>query len=229
MPTRRLPATIPHMDFMGLGGLGVGSPDPISMGVSAGVSLASVALSSWLQDKKQNGQYKTYTTTIVNQLEPLLNANKNSYLAGPGTCADQAAALSAFDSAWAWLQSTQACGNPQLGTPGQNCINDRAPGGQWDWTAMYRTPITNDPRAVCVTAADASEQAAVANLFAKISGSNVQTEAGSYTSGTIGSGSSGTTASSVLGSDPLGLGTVAGIPMTYLLLGGLLLVVVVAG
>lgn len=211
MPLDRVPSAIPHMGMMGLRALGAGSPDPISMGVSAGVSLANVALNGWLQDKKEAARARTFSTTLVNQLEPLLNKNKDAYLAGPGTCADQAAALGAFDSAWQWLQSGVACGNPQLGAAGQNCINDRAPGSsKWDWTAMYRTPIANDPRPVCNIAADAQEQAAVANLYARLGGSNVQTNAGMYTGGAIGSPPTGT-----------GLldGSVAGIPMTYLALG----------
>lgn len=198
--------------FGSVGSLGVGV-DPVSMGISAGVSLASTALGSWLADKRASGLAKTYSTSIVNSLEPLLNANKNAYLAGPGTCADQTAALTAFDSAMAWLQGPQACGNLQLGSAGQNCINDRMPGGKWDWYAMYRDPIANDTRPQCNLAANAGEQAAVQNLMNKISGSNVQVNAGAY--------QVDPTTGLPVGSSPVSTsGTVMGIPTEYLVLGG---------
>lgn len=203
-------------------------------GISAGVGLATTVLSSWLADKKQNGALKTYTTTIVNDLEPLLRANANAYMSGPRTCADQAAALNAFDSAWQWLESTQACGNAQLETPGQNCINDRAPGGKWDWTAMYRTPIANDTTPQCNVGADAAEQSAVTNILNKIGGSNVQTNALDFASTQTGAGNS-ITGSSVGSSVANGLETllspsstisVAGIAIPEVALVGLAVVVV---
>lgn len=209
-------------------GMGAGV-DPVSAGISAGTALATSALSSWLADKKANAMSKTYTTTIVNDLEPLLRANANAYLAGPGTCADQSAALYAFDSAWQWLQSTQACGNPQLGTPGQNCINDRAPGGKWDWTSYYRTPIANDPRVSGCTTAQGADQSAVTNVLNKISGSNATTNAGQFTTTTSvdpTTGATVVTSSPVASTDPLSAltsMTVAGIPVLYLAGGALLL------
>src|SRR6185437_12887464 len=122
LQSRRYPGMLERNSLMGLGVTTSFAFDPISAGISAGVGLATATLGSWLSDKRQTGQQKVASTSIVNDLEPLLNANKNAYLAGPGTCADQAAALTAFDSAMEWLQSPQACGNLQLGTPGQNCI-----------------------------------------------------------------------------------------------------------
>ena len=225
MSLHRNPQVLPFMGLMGLG------QDP----VSGGVQLAAVALASWLQNKRTNALNKVYTTSVVNDLEPLLNANKNAYLAGPGTCVDQAAALSAFDSAMQWLQSPQACGNPALGSAGQNCINDRLPGGQWDWTAMYRTPIASDSRPVCNSAADAAEQSAVANVLNKISGNPVQTnsdmfQASSSPTTAPASGvtvtATGVTMPGYAGVDLMNLGTVAGMPVTYLLLGAGALVLV---
>ncbi len=166
------PCEIPALKTRGVGQASAAGM-AISGGISAGVSIATTFIGSWLADKRATGQQKVASTSIVNDLEPLLNQNKNAYLAGPRTCADQAAALSAFDSAWQYLQSPQECGSIQLGTAGQNCINDRAPGGEWDWTAMYRNPIANDQS--CATSGDAAEQASVTNIFNKLSGSNVQT------------------------------------------------------
>ena len=213
LQTRRQPNALPAH----LGMLGAGSPDPISMGVSAGVSLASVALSSWLNDRRQNAAAKVFTTTMVNELEPLLRANADAYRNGPGSCSDQAAALTAFDSAMKWLQSTQACGNIQLGQAGQKCITDRLPGGQWDWYAMYRNPIANDTRPSCNLSADAANQAAVANIMNAISGSNVQTNASAFQAGSNGSILSGS----------VNVGGTS-IPTSYLLLGAGVLVLIVA-
>jgi hypothetical protein len=218
LQTRRRPG---QLEFHSLMGIGAG-PDPISAGLSAGTALATTALSSWLADKKSNAMNKTYTTTIVNDLEPLLRTNANAYLAGPGTCADQAAALFAFDSAWQWLQSSQACGNLQLGTPGQNCINDRAPGGKWDWTSYYRTPIANDPRVTGCTTAQGADQSAATNVLNHISGSAATTNAGQFSTTTLVDPATGMP----VASNPLGAltsMTVAGIPLLYLAGGAVLL------
>ncbi len=213
-------------------GIGEG-PDPVTMGVSAATQLASVALASWLTNKKQNAMLKTYTTSVVNELEPLLRQNADAYRNGPASCANQAMALDAFDSAWQWLQSQQACGNPQLGTPGQNCINDRAPGGEWDWTAMYRTPIANDSRvagcADAIAGTNAGNQSAAANIFNRIGGSYAQTNALDFASTTTGASNqvAGTSDSSLVGSVNSILAnspsvTVAGVQVSEYLLIGLL-------
>jgi len=244
IPYRRVPGVL-----MGTNGLGVlgfagfgdvaSSFNPVSMGISAGVGVATTVLGSWLADKRATGQQKVASTTIVNELEPMLNANKNAYLAGPRTCQDQAAALAAFDSAMQWLQSPQACGNLQLGTAGQNCINDRLRGGKFPWPVWYRDPIANDPTPQCNTTADSAEQSAVANIINTISGSNVQTNPQMFTTSTPSSSTvpsttssavsnAGVTASSLLGGSVNVAGT--SIPTEYLLLGGfgLALVLVVA-
>jgi hypothetical protein len=229
IPYRRLPSDIPHLSMMGLGAFDVvTSFNPVTAGISAGVGLATVALGSWLADKRATGQQKIASTSIVNDLEPLLRANVQAYLAGPGTCQDQAAALTAFDSAMQWLQSPQACGNLQLGAPGQACINDRMPGGQWDWYAYYRTPIANDPRPQCQTTADSAGQAAVANIINRISGSTLQTNAQSFSTDPTVQAQQNTVAFS----SGLNLGgnvSIGGssIPVEYLLLGGLAVALVV--
>lgn len=221
LPTRRLAGTLqrnPALGYLGCGcelGLqGLGDPismalsfNPITAGISAGVGLATTALGSWLSDKRATGQQKIASTSVVNDLEPLLRANANAYAAGPGTCQDQAAALAAFDSAMQWLQSSQGCGNIQLGAPGQACINDRMPGGKWDWYAMYRNPIANDTRPVCNTTADSAEQSAVQNIINAISGSSIQTNPQGYstapptgTTTVAASGITSTVSSAVAGS-----------------------------
>lgn len=212
----------------GLSGFGLGDAASAAVGgaISAGVSLATSATSLWLSSIQLSHEADTATTQIVNGLEPLLRANLAAYRAGPGTCADQAAAIAAFLSAYQWLISVKGCGNGAYGSAGNACISDRfGPGGatdtsgtKWPWAAYYYLPIVNDPRAsgcAAQLAADnpnAAEQSAIQNLANLTSGSTAQTTAGLYDTGS----SSGTT---VL---PAALTqTAGGIPLWGWLAGGL--------
>lgn len=175
-------------------GMGDTSSSLISGGISAGVGLATGAAALWLNSIQLSHQADTATTQVVNGLEPLLRANVAAYLNGPGTCADQAAALGAYLSAVQWLFSAAGCGNGAYGSAGNRCISDRfGPGGatdssgaRWPWAAYYYDPIKNDPRAVgCAAQIAASnpaaaEQAAIANILNLTSGSNQQTTAGMF-------------------------------------------------
>jgi hypothetical protein len=109
---------------------------PIGLAV-AGVTIALIAVFK----RKRPGQ-KRATTEIVNDVEPELVKNLNGYFAGPRTAASQAQALANFDAGWQWV--TDNCGQAAMGDPGHWCIDDRKPGGQWDWFARYRDPIAND-------------------------------------------------------------------------------------
>jgi hypothetical protein len=180
----------------------------LSSGISAGVGLATGAVSIWLNQIQLAHDADTATTQIVNGLAPLLQANVNAYLAGPGTCADQAAALSAYLTAVDWLMSPAGCGNGSYGSAGNRCISNRfGPGGATDatnpnnvqpfypWASYYYYPILNDPRAsgcAAQLAADnpnAQQEAAIQNILNAVSGNPQQTTAGAYDS----SGSSSAT------------------------------------
>lgn len=113
--------------------------DPISAGISVGL----MAFTAWMS--RRGPQQKVASTSIVNELEPVLKENLDAYMAGPRTKLAQAAHLAQFDQAWAYLKSAEGCGNAELGKPGQNCIGDRARGGRWDWASYYRDPIASDP------------------------------------------------------------------------------------
>ena len=176
-------------------GIGDASSALLGGAISSGVSLATTGISLWMNSIQLSHQADTATTQIVNGLEPLLNANKNAYLNGPGTCADQAAALAAFDSAIQWLRSPAACGNGAYGSAGNRCISDRLceSGCKFPWVAWYRDPIANDPRAsgcaaqLAIDNPNAQEQAAIANLTSLTFGSTQQTNAGLFdTTGTAG-------------------------------------------
>jgi hypothetical protein len=115
-------------------------------GIGAATSLATAAISMWMNSIQLSHDADTATTLIVNGLATQLSNLDAAYLADPPSCASQRAALDAYDQAWAWLQSPAACGNPSYGSAGNRCISDRAPGGPTPWQTYYRNPIANDPR-----------------------------------------------------------------------------------
>jgi hypothetical protein len=126
--------------------------------IGAGIAVAGALISALIANSGC-GPTCVLATRIVDQLEPQLKANRDAFLAGSHTAADQAAALANFDAAWSWLSSAQACGSPELGDAGRRCISDRNRGGQWDWFSYYRDPIASTP-----VQADAISQTA-ANLL----------------------------------------------------------------
>jgi hypothetical protein len=77
----------------------------------------------------------------VNDMEPLLQANRDNYLSGPHTIASQQAALAFFDQHWTALRSSSGCGAGVLKDAGRKCIVDRSRTGQWPWEVYYRDPI----------------------------------------------------------------------------------------
>ena len=131
----------------GQGRMGDATSAAIGGGISAGVSLAIAGAQTWLNSINTSHAQMSGTTEIVNEWAQQMGNLTNAYLAEPSpTCADQRAALDAFDQAWAWLQSSAGCGNPSYGASGLACISDRAPGGKYDATRANRDPIANDPR-----------------------------------------------------------------------------------
>lgn len=118
-----------------------------SAGIGAGVSLATTAVTDWLNSIQLSHDADSATTAIANQFATQMANLDSAYLNTPNpSCADQRAALDAFDMAWAWVQSPSGCGNPSYGSAGNACISERAPGGKYDATAANRNPIANDPR-----------------------------------------------------------------------------------
>ncbi len=104
----------------------------------------------------------TSATEIVNGWAQQMGNLTRSYLAESNpTCADQRAALDAFDQSWMWLQSQAGCGNGAYGAAGLACIADRKPGGKFDATRANRDPIANDPR---VSGCDTSPQLLLPSL-----------------------------------------------------------------
>jgi len=209
--------------------------------ISAGVQAATGAVALWMNQIQLSHDADTATTQIVNGLAPLLQANVNAYLAGPGTCQDQAAAESAYLTAIQWLMSPAGCGNGAYGSAGNRCISNRfGTAGATDdknennvspfypWADYYYYPIANDPRAAgCAQqlASDdpnAAEQSAIQNIANLTSGSDVQTTAGEYD--TTGSASTSTSSVTSPTTAVAATSTIAGIPTSYLLLGAAALV-----
>lgn len=210
-------------------GIGDASSALIGGGISAGVQLATSAASLWLNSIQLSHTADTATTQVVNGLEPLLRQNVAAYLSGPRTCADQAAAIAAFLSAYQWLISVKGCGNGSYGSAGNRCISDRfGPGGatdgnaQFPWAIYYYAPIANDPQAsgcAAQLAADnpnAALQSATGNIYSLLNGSSQQTTAGMFDTTGAGAGTGAGTATT-----PTGSVVVAGeaIPESYLLIG----------
>lgn len=114
------------------------------VGLAVGLAVTGVTFALQAIFARKGPRQRVASTSIVNDLEPQLQANLDGYFSGPRTPESQAAALANFDAAWQFLVSSQACGSPDLGNPGRACIADRSRGGRWDWASYYRDPIAAD-------------------------------------------------------------------------------------
>ena len=141
------------MVISGLSGLGIF--DPISLGVTAGINVAEMAM-QFLQPSR-TGVFKQDATTLVNGLVAELNSVDSALKQNP-TCANKEAAISFFWNAWSQL--VNGCMN--FGGPGTNCVNDRAQGGKYSWWTYYLNPWTN-LKCVADSSASAPPPGAVAN------------------------------------------------------------------
>ncbi len=124
---------------------------PIVGPIIAGVTVGLMAIFA-----RKGPKQKVATTAVVDKVEPLLQQNVDAYLALPMHYASaQAQALANFDAGWKWV--VERCAIPEMGNPGQWCVNDRQSGackwrdsaGEcWNWFKGYRDPIANDPNVV---------------------------------------------------------------------------------
>jgi hypothetical protein len=77
----------------------------------------------------------TQVTQYANQVEQILKQNLQSYLSAPiRTVSMQQAAVNNYNTAIASLE--QACGQAQLGSAGQNCIDERVDASSCQWKAQ---------------------------------------------------------------------------------------------
>jgi hypothetical protein len=151
----------------GIWGMAPALAIPVIGTIVAGVTMGLVALFS-----RKGPKQRVATTEIVNKVEPLLKQNVEGYLAGPRTRSSQAQALANFEAGWQFVLDN--CGIPEMGNPGQACINDRKAGacvwkdaqGQcWNWWVGYHDPIANDANVVADPVVDAA-----GNLISSIGG-----------------------------------------------------------
>jgi hypothetical protein len=121
-----------------------------------GAAVVGVTIAIALIMARKGPKQKTATTTIVNDIEPQLEANVQGYINGPRTPESQMQALENFKAGWQAVLDN--CGDPSMGRPGQNCIAERqegarpqwdacknAPGGCPNWFELYRDPILATP------------------------------------------------------------------------------------
>jgi hypothetical protein len=140
---------------------------PLGAAIGAGIGLLTTLVGSLFQPDIK----KEEATAIVNQIESqILQPNLDAWRALPDsekTPAAQQAYLNAFDQAWRSV--LKGCGNPALGSAGQNCISDRQQGGCHytvagqtpgvppdcgNWFVWYRDPVANDPAVAANAAAN---------------------------------------------------------------------------
>lgn len=107
------------------------------------------------------GETCTASTSIVNQIEPYMQQNLAAAQAQAsvnGGCLTSAE-VSVLTSNWSQLWNEVVTNCQKVGGPGgSQCIADRSPGGKYNWTAYYLTPIQQMP--ICSTSnvtVDASE------------------------------------------------------------------------
>lgn len=105
--------------------------------IIAGVTLGLTALFN-----RKGPKQKVATTSIVDQVEPLLQDNVNAYLTGPRTVTAQQQAIANFEAGWRFV--VENCNIPEMGEPGLRCTSERQRGGKWDWFRLYLDPILND-------------------------------------------------------------------------------------
>lgn len=153
------------------------------------------------------GQTCVTATQYANKVSELGQQNLNLYMAipTPRPKSLQLEALANFDSIWNALVSQ--CGNPALGTAGQRCISERQRGGKYDYFSYYRDPIANDTNVYDDTAAAAST-----SIEPPVSATS---STPTLTSGISSAGSP----------TPIGSPIATDNTMTYLLLGGAALLV----
>jgi len=108
----------------------------------------------------------TDATTIVNGVEPILRRNVQLFMQNP-TPETQAAAENTFMNIWGSMVGQLT----SLGKGGQQGVNDRAPGGKFDWWKAYLYPIQNYQFTTALPAATSvSPGDAIATSLAPITG-----------------------------------------------------------
>lgn len=116
----------------------------------------------------------TQSTQVVNAIEPVMQQNlsaaQQQAIANGGCLLPAELAVLVQNFQTLWQQVLTGCG--QVPAPGgTQCIADRQPGGKYDWTAYYLTPIQQIP--VCPSTPPAASSQAFAPATALPSPSSI--------------------------------------------------------
>jgi hypothetical protein len=127
-----------------------------------GIGAAAAAVIMWLN--RRGPKQKVASTSIVNEAEPILQQNRDIFLAGPKTDEAKEYALGVFNQVWASVVAS--CSDPSLGNPGKACISDRQRGGKWDWFSYYYDPIMSVSTVPALSLATEDAKQTIAGFFA---------------------------------------------------------------
>lgn len=137
-----------------MNGLGFAAPviaasaagGPVTLAISLAITGVTTAIKLFLSRK--GPKQKEATSSYANEIESYMVANLRAFSESTNkNYASKQQALQNFDELWARLASF--CGDPQMGKPGRNCIEERdnipgsSTGNDWNWFKLYRDPIAN--------------------------------------------------------------------------------------
>jgi hypothetical protein len=122
---------------LGQAGLVAMAGGPIGLALTGGQMAAGLIIN--FLHPSVTGMQAQDATTLVNGIEVMLQQNLNNWNNSDKSSQSKAAALYTFDQYWGQIVS----GCSQFAGPGTKCVNDRMPGGKFDWFKRYRDPIAN--------------------------------------------------------------------------------------
>ncbi len=112
---------------------------PIGLAITGAI----MGITTLIGRMKLAAQRRIASTSIVNEIEPVMKQNLAAYLGSPRTISNQSQAAANFYALWDIV--VESCGVSELGQAGRRCISDRQRGGMWDWFVYYLDPIEKDP------------------------------------------------------------------------------------
>ena len=155
----------------GLAVAGATAAIPFVGPIVAGVTL----LVSALHIGQGCGATCTESTQVVNQAAPLLQQNLTAAqqtVAQNGCLTEDELQTLTNNFNTIWGQVKQQCG--QIPAPGgTQCIGDRQPGGKYDWTSYYLTPIQQMPVCPATTSGAVPVTTATSTTAANPTGSSM--------------------------------------------------------
>ena len=155
----------------GLAVAGATAAIPLVGPIIAGVTL----LVSALHIGQGCGATCTESTQVVNQAAPILQQNLTAAqqtVAQNGCLTEDELQTLTNNFNTIWGQVKQQCG--QIPAPGgTQCISDRQPGGQYDWTSYYLTPIQQMPVCPATTSGAVPVTTATSTTAANPTGSSM--------------------------------------------------------